>query len=550
MRATANQTVARRSAAKAERSPPRNGHYTRVENKVNILIVDDRPDKLLALEAVLSDLNQNLVRANSGKEALRHLLNKEFAVILLDVAMPGMDGFETASLIRKRLNSEHTPIIFVTSLNDSENHIAQGYSLGAVDYMLTPIIPEILRTKVSVFVELYKKTEQIKQQAARLREIEEANHQRQLAEATDKLERETERNRFFTLALDVLGIGDFNGRLLQVNPAWEKLLGYCEEELKSTEVLNFIHPDDRPSIAERIFALKKGKVLEYFEVRCRHKDGSYQWLGWTAAPFPSEKLIYIFGRDITARKLAEEKVSALNSQLHERVGELTEINKELEAFSYSISHDLRAPLRSMQGFAQALLEEENLSSSGKDFATRMGSSANFMDRLIHDLLEYSLLGRSEPARIPVNTEDVVAQVLIQADQQLREKNAECVVFSPLAPVYGNPSTLSQVLMNLVANALKFVEPEKIPRIEISTEVLGNFIRLYVKDNGIGIAPEHQERIFGLFERLHTSQNYPGTGIGLALVRKGVERMGGRVGIESALGQGCKFWLELPALPNS
>ncbi len=550
MRVTINQLVARRLPQKAERSPSGNGQYTRVENKVNILIVDDRSDKLLALEAVLSDLNQNLVRANSGKEALRHLLNKEFAVILLDVAMPGMDGFETASLIRKRLNSEHTPIIFVTSLNDSENHIAQGYSLGAVDYMLTPIIPEILRTKVSVFVELYKKTEQIKQQAERLREIEEASHQRQLAEAADKLEKETERNRFFTLALDVLGIGDFNGRLLQVNPAWEKLLGYCEEELKSTEVLNFVHPDDRPSIAERIYALKKGRVLEYFEVRCKHKDGSYCWLGWTAAPFPAEKLIYIFGRDITPRKLAEEKVSALNEQLHERVGELTEINKELEAFSYSISHDLRAPLRSMQGFAQALLEEENLSSTGRDFASRMGSSASFMDRLIHDLLEYSLLGRSEPARIPVNTEEVVAQVLIQADQQLREKNATCVVFSPLASVCGNPSTLSQVLMNLVANALKFVEPETVPRIEISTEILGNFVRISVKDNGIGIAPQYQEKIFGLFERLHTRQNYPGTGIGLALVRKGVERMGGRVGIESALGKGCRFWLELPALPNS
>ena len=130
-----------------------------------------------------SDLNQNLVKVNSGKEALRELLHRDFAVILLDVAMPCMDGFETAALIRKRMNSEHTPIIFVTSLSDSENHIAKGYSLGAVDYILTPIVAEVLRTKVSVFVELYKKTEQIKQQAARVRELEEIEHQRQLAEA-------------------------------------------------------------------------------------------------------------------------------------------------------------------------------------------------------------------------------------------------------------------------------------------------------------------------------------------------------------------------------
>jgi len=125
--------------------------------RINILLVDDRPDKLLALEAVLSSLRQNLVKAKSGKEALRHLLDKEFAVILLDVSMPVMDGFETAAMIRTRPSSEHTPIIFVTSMNESENHVSKGYSLGAVDYILSPIVPEILRAKVSVFVELYKK---------------------------------------------------------------------------------------------------------------------------------------------------------------------------------------------------------------------------------------------------------------------------------------------------------------------------------------------------------------------------------------------------------
>src|SRR5256885_4835843 len=129
------------------------------ERKANILLVDDRPEKLLALEAVLGPLNQNLIRARSGKEALRHLLREHFAVILLDVAMPGMDGFETASLIRQRPQTEHTPIIFITSINDTENNIAQGYSLGAVDYMLTPIVPEVLKAKVAVVLCFFKKTE-------------------------------------------------------------------------------------------------------------------------------------------------------------------------------------------------------------------------------------------------------------------------------------------------------------------------------------------------------------------------------------------------------
>jgi PAS domain S-box-containing protein len=445
------------------------------------------------------------------------------------------------------MNSEHTPIIFVTSLSDSENHIARGYSLGAVDYILTPIIGDVLKTKVSVFVELYKKTEQIRLQAERLREIEETEHKRQLAEAADKLETETKRNRFFTLAVDMLGIGNFDGRLLQVNPAWKKTLGFTEEELKSVPAIDFLHPDDRAMIGERVKALKQGLAIDYFEVRCRHKDGSYRWIGWTAAPFPSEKLIYIFGRDITARKISEEKINGLNDQLQHQVGELTQINKELEAFSYSISHDLRAPIRSMQGFAHALLDEEKLSDTGKDYAGRISNSARYMDQLIHDLLDYSLLGRTELAKIPVNVQSVVSEVLVQLDEQIDEKKAKCVVKSPLHPVLGNPSTLSQVLLNLVTNALKFTPPDHAPRIEISTELHDNFVRISVSDNGIGIAPEYQERVFGLFERLHTSQSYPGTGIGLALVRKGIERMGGHVGLESSLGKGSRFWLELPSV---
>src|SRR5207237_4515723 len=139
------------------------------EEKANILLVDDREDKLLALETIIAELGQNVVKARSGKEALRWLLQLDFAVILLDVNMPGLDGFETASLIRQRRRSEHTPIIFITAVSDTETHVSRGYSLGAVDYILAPILPDVLRTKVSVFVDLYKMTEQIKRQAERLR---------------------------------------------------------------------------------------------------------------------------------------------------------------------------------------------------------------------------------------------------------------------------------------------------------------------------------------------------------------------------------------------
>jgi PAS domain S-box-containing protein len=522
-------------------------HVNGEEEKANILLVDDRADKLLALEAVLNSLNQNVVTARSGKEALRCLLQTEFAVILLDVSMPGMDGFETAALIRKRPATEHTPIIFVTSLNQSENQIARGYQLGAVDYILSPIVPEVLRSKVSVFVELFKRTEEIKRQGERLRQLEEAAFTRRLNEAVDRLETETKRNRFFTMALDMLGIGNFDGRLLQVNSAWEGVLGYTQEELKNVHAFDLVHPDDRPAVGERVQVLRNGAPVGYFEVRCRCKNGSYRWVGWTAAAFPAEDLVYIFGRDVTQRKVNEQKIESLNTQLQQRVQELTDINDELEAFSYSISHDLRAPLRSMQGFADALLEEqfERLDADGKEYAQRVVNSAKYMDRLLNDLLDYSRLSRADLEREPVNLRDEIAELIHQLDGDIEKSRALIKLDLANETVSAHPVTLRQMLTNLVGNAIKFVHPNRTPVVKIRSERRGNAVRIWVEDNGIGIAQEHCDRIFRLFERLHTSQTYPGTGIGLALVRKGAERMGGAVGVESELEQGSRFWIELP-----
>src|ERR1041385_7393193 len=244
--------------------------------KANILIVDDRADKLLALEAILSSLDENIVKARSGKEALRHLLQQDFAAILLDVSMPCMDGFETAALIRKRPNSEHTPILFITSISNSENNIARGYSLGAVDYMLTPIVPDVLRAKVSVFVELYRKSELIKQQSEELRRIEQYRHEKALADVADRLEAETKRNRFFTLSIDLLAIASFEDYFIQLNPVWATTLGFDVEELKSRSLIEFVHPEDRAATTERLTQLKMGSAPVYFENRYRCRDGSFR----------------------------------------------------------------------------------------------------------------------------------------------------------------------------------------------------------------------------------------------------------------------------------
>jgi PAS domain S-box-containing protein len=282
-------------------------------DKVNILLVDDRPDKLLALEAILGNLGENLVKAHSGREALKKLLEEDYAVILLDVNMPLMDGFETAALIRQRPSSEKTPIIFFTALSDNDAVVARSYSLGAVDFIKTPVVPEILRSKVAVFVDLFKKTEQVKRQAEQMRLLQEKEHRTALAEAEDRLEAETRRNRFFTLAVDMLAIAGFDGFFKQLNPAWERTLGFTESELKARPYIEFVHEDDRQATAQHLarccstdFALGEADST-YFENRYRHRDGRWRWLGWTAAPFAEEGLVYIFARDITERKVAEEE---------------------------------------------------------------------------------------------------------------------------------------------------------------------------------------------------------------------------------------------------
>ncbi len=543
-------------AARWRESPPvapSNGHGTAGERrnglspanviKANILLVDDRADKLMAIEAILSSLGQTIVKARSGKEALRHLLTTDFAVILLDVSMPCMDGFETAALIRKRPASEHTPIIFITSISNSENNIALGYSLGAVDYLLTPIVPEILRTKVSTFVELYRKSQEVEQ----LRKLEEGRHRRELADVADRLEAETKRNRFFTLSLDLLAIASFDDYFIQLNPVWMSSLGFDEHELKTRSLLEFVHPEDRTATAEVLTKLKMASSPVYFENRYRCKDGSFRWLGWTAAPFPEEELVYIFARDITERKANETEIRELNHELQRRIKSLTDLNGELEAFAYSISHDLRAPLRSIRSFAQFLREHAGTSmdQEGNDYLRRVESAAKYMDLLLLDLLEYSRLNGSELDLTGVDLDSAIKDVLSSIEKEIEDCNAEVNVKLPLGAVRAHSATLRQVFYNLISNGLKFVPPERKPCIDIRAERRADCVRIWVEDRGIGIPHQFHQKIFGLFQRLHSHDAYPGTGIGLALVRKAIDRMGGRIGVESEVGKGTRFWFELP-----
>lgn len=230
----------------------------------------------------------------------------------------------------------------------------------------------------------------------------------------------------------------------------------------------------------------------------------------------------------------------------QRRAQIEQLNQELERFNYSVAHDLRAPLRGISGFGQALEEDcgAELSPQAKDYVRRMRTSAQRMDALITDLLRYATVGRQELLLRPVDTEAAVQAVIALLQGESRERRAEITVAAPLPAVRGDDTLLQVVLQNLISNALKFVAPDVPPRITISHEWRGDRVVVNIDDNGVGIPPEGQERVFRIFERFHPQ--YPGTGIGLPIVHRALERMGGRVGfMPRADGTGTRFWFELP-----
>jgi len=241
-----------------------------------------------------------------------------------------------------------------------------------------------------------------------------------------------------------------------------------------------------------------------------------------------------------------EDFQGANRNLERTSKQLERANEELEAFTYSVSHDLRAPLRAMEGFAQALLEDyaEGLSQEGREYARRITASARRMDVLIQDLLQYSRLSRMKVELFRVSLEQVMDRVLAQLEAEIRERGAVMDVARPLPEVYGNPLVLEQILANLLSNAIKFVAPGVRPRVRIRPEVEENRVRIWVEDNGIGVPAEHRERIFRIFECLHGIETYEGTGVGLAIVKRGVERMEGRFGLEPGKREGSRFWVDL------
>ncbi|MFB2836367.1 ATP-binding protein [Floridanema evergladense] len=518
--------------------------------KVNVLLVDDHSENLIALEAILDGLGQNLVKASSGEEALRCLLNQDFAVILLDVQMPRMDGFETATLIRQRERSRNTPIIFLTAFSTNDNLMFKGYSLGAVDYLLKPIDPVILSSKVSVFVDLFKKNLEVQHQAA------------QLAAMNAELKQSEERFRTLSACSPVgIFLTDTFGRCTYSNPRFQAICGFITAESWYGEFANITLPEDRDLLLiEWPNSIHQGQPYSG-EFRIYQPDKSLRWVHIRTAPMLSDSgnLLGHVGtiEDITERKQTE----AVREQFireHAARQQAEEANRMKDEFLAILSHELRTPLNSILGWSRLLVTKKFDEKTRIKALETIERNARSQARLVNDILDVSQIiqGNLRLSIQTVNLQNLIEVTVETMRLQAEEKSVEIKtnLYPTALRVSGDSERLRQILANLLSNAIKFT-PEsgeievRLKLIETTeTPISSQYAQLQVIDQGIGISPDFLPHVFDSFRQGNSSINRPygGLGLGLAIARHLVELHGGTIRAESeGEGKGATFTIDLP-----
>jgi PAS domain S-box-containing protein len=540
--------------------------------RARILMVDDRPENLMALEAILEPLGHELVRANSGEEALREVLRQDFACILLDVQMPGMNGFETAELIKGRERSRFTPILFLTAISKEDEFVFQGYSVGAVDYMFKPFNPDILRSKVSVFVDLYLKTEQLRQQELRLRESE--RRELELEHRTRLLESEARMAEIVESAQEaIITFGD-DGVITLFNEAAEGMFGVEEGDALDASIRGLF--DDFGEVdLDRVCAETRSTPERRAGGRLPQRSLSLTGRRADGTTFPveasmscleleAERVFTMIARDVSERKAAEEALRQQAVSLARTGEELQRVNHQLQArqmeleaamsarsrFYASMSHELRTPINAIMGYSALLLDEiyGPLNPEQQRGIERANKAAKHLLELVNDILDLSKIeaGKLEleiqPATFPNVIQDLFVTVRPLADQHGSELALEHV--GDPVTVITDPRRVRQILLNLLSNAIKFGEGKPItvqsrPRDDGGVEV-------DVTDLGIGIPGEDIDKIFDEFVQLSQPNQHQGTGLGLPISRRLAVLLDGSLTVRSVPGEGSTFRLTLPA----
>jgi len=494
-------------------------------HRVKILAVDDDKDNLLALQAVLEPLNQELMLAENGTDALRLCLDHDFAAILLDVRMPGIDGFETAELIRARKRSRHTPILFLTAYR-SDEQLFRGYDLGAVDFLFKPIVPEVLQSKVSVFVELSRSEQLLRRQAQELSRAERTF--RGVLEG----------------APDAMVITSASGIIELANTRTDALFGHPRESLIGCDIRTLIPGWRCPELTEGAQSMASPPT----ETRITgvRQDGSLFPAQITSSSFsaPDTVLVTTAIRDATDQVQAENRINKINQELEKRVAdrtaELTRSNEALRQFAWAASHDLQEPIRTVLAYSQWLAK----SVAGR-LDEREGTMLKFIEQhgarmyeLVSGLQQYIYVSESgQQAWSSVNCNEVVKTATF-ALQSIIDETGALIECQPLPTIDSIELLLVQLFKNLIGNGIKYRSAAR-PHIQISSEFGNGGWTFSVRDNGIGVEPKYFEYIFGVFRRLHGVEQ-SGTGIGLAICRAATERLGGRIWVESTPGSGSVF----------
>ncbi len=507
--------------------------------KINILLVDDQPAKLLSYEAMLGSLGENLIRAGSAREALDHLLKTDIAVIVVDVCMPELDGFELAAMIRQHPRFQKTAIIFVSAVLMTEIDQLKGYECGAVDYLPVPIIPEVLRSKVAVFADLYRKT--------RLLERLNRDLEQRVAQQTAELEastaslRESE-ERFRNMADNapvMIWVAEPDASCTFLSTSWYEFTGMSPETGLGFGRVEAIHPEDRARARDAFIAAELRREPFRLEYRLRRNDGEYRWVIDAAAPrfAPDGRFLGYIGSviDIGDRKQMEEA--------------LKDADRRKDEFLATLSHELRNPLAPIRNAVEILRLE---SQSSPEMSWPLGvidRQTRQMTRLIDDLLEVSRITRN---RLELRKERVdlanVVQVAVETCLPLiKERGQRLSISLPADPIPldADVARLAQVFSNLLNNAAKY--SAKGAQIWLSAERRGSEVFVTVKDEGLGISADMLPKVFEMFTQVDRYlERAGGLGIGLTLVKRLVEMHGGSTSAKSeGPGKGSEFTVRLP-----